>query len=92
MVPEVKRCNVTQCFYNQNNQCNAHAITVGSEQPKCETFLKANSHTQKNDQGEVGACHISQCMYNDSMYCHACDDIVVDWSQDSAMCTTFRPR
>jgi len=92
MVPEIKKCTVTQCFYNRTNQCHAHAITVGHDQPECDTFAQSSSSTDKQGAGEVGACHVTQCSFNDSMYCHACDDIVVGWSGDKAVCTTFRQR
>ncbi len=92
MVPEVKKCSVTQCFYNKKDECHAHAITVGSEDPVCETFIQTQSNTQKQGAGEVGACHVHQCSYNDQMFCHACDDIQVDMASGKAMCTTYRPR
>lgn len=91
MVPEVKRCSVSQCFYNLVDGCQAHAITVGSDKPMCETFAQSESQVNKKGAGEVGACHVKQCAYNDGMFCHSCDDIVVGWSADGAMCNTFRP-
>lgn len=90
MVPEVKKCTVTQCYYNHEQGCQAHAVTVGSDKPKCETFANSESHANKKGASEVGACHVTQCAHNDSMFCHACDDIVVDWSGDGAVCSTFR--
>ena len=92
MVPEVKKCMVGQCFYNRDQECRAHGITVGSDKPLCETFVQTMSHSEKQGASEVGACHVTQCSFNDSMYCHACDDIVVDLVGDSAMCTTFRAK
>lgn len=92
MVPEVKMCNVNQCFYNSDGMCCAHAITVGSDQPICETYMQAMSHTDRCGQGEVGACHVSKCAYNDGMFCHACSDIEVMKSGDTALCATFRQK
>lgn len=92
MVPEVKQCTVTQCFYNRSEECHAHGITVGHEQPICDTFAQASSTTDKQGAGDVGACHMTPCAYNDNMYCHACDDIRVDLKDNQAQCTTFRPR
>lgn len=92
MVPEVKKCDVKQCFYNTNNMCCAHSILVGSDQPICETFMESAGHTSKCGQSEVGACHVSQCQHNDSMFCHACDDIEVVLKGNQAWCNTFESR
>lgn len=92
MVPEVKKCTVQECFYQRNQECHAHAITVGSDAPVCETFAQTQSKTQKQGAGEVGACHVTQCSYNDSMFCHACDDITVEFKSGDALCTTFRQK
>ena len=92
MVPEVKMCSVTNCFYNSNNICCAHSILVGSSEPICETFMQSDSHTSRCGQSEVGACHVTQCDYNDSMFCRACDDIEVLWKNNQAWCNTFSPR
>lgn len=92
MVPEVKKCSVTQCFYNRDSECFAHAILVGSSEPVCETFMQTQQHTPKNGQSEVGACHVDQCVFNDLLSCHACDDIEVKWSGSDALCATFRQR
>lgn len=92
MVPEVKKCSVMQCFYNRENECFAHAILVGSDQPICETFNESGQHTNKYGEGDIGACHISQCEYNQGMFCHACGDIEVGWTNSKAMCLTFEPK
>lgn len=92
MVPEVKKCSVNQCYYNRDNECFAHAILVGSDEPICETFAEAGQHTNKRGQADIGACHISQCQYNVSLSCHACSDIDVGWQGNQAKCLTFEQR
>lgn len=92
MVPEVKKCSVTQCFYNKNNECNAHAILVGSSDPVCETYTPADRHTNKVGSAEVGACHVEQCSYNQQMFCHACGDIEVVFQENKAWCGTYEPK
>lgn len=92
MIPEVKKCTVTQCFYNRNNECNAHSILVGSDEPVCETYMESSNHTGKTGQSEVGACHIGQCEYNNNMFCHACSDIEVVMNQNKAWCNTYEQR
>jgi hypothetical protein len=93
MIPEVKKCDVTDCFYNKDMQCNAHGITVGSADPFCETYLPSSQQrTSKRGDGEIGACHVSNCTYNDNMYCHACGDIDVGKEGDKAVCKTYTPQ
>lgn len=92
MVPEVKKCTVKQCFYYRDEECRAHAILVGSDQPICDTFAHSNSKSDRQGAGEVGACHVTQCAYNNSMYCHSCDDIVVNFDGSNAVCSTFRQK
>ncbi|HOK54208.1 MAG TPA: DUF1540 domain-containing protein [Armatimonadota bacterium] len=92
MIPEVKSCTVTQCFYNRDNECYAHAILVGSDTPACETFAQAEAQNPPRGEGTVGACHITQCEYNYKMSCHACSDISVIWQNNQALCATYEPR
>ncbi|MHC4740494.1 MAG: DUF1540 domain-containing protein, partial [Planctomycetota bacterium] len=37
-MPKVVKCDVTECAYNIDEECNAHAITIGdSTNPRCDT-------------------------------------------------------
>lgn len=92
MVPEVKKCTVSQCFYNKDNECCARAVLIGSSEPKCETFIESHQHTKHPGQAEVGACHIENCQYNQSMCCHACGDIEIGFSNNQAWCNTFESK
>lgn len=92
MIPEVRTCSVTDCFYNVNRECNAHGITVGANDAICDTYMASQQHTSRRGDGEVGACHISRCAFNQEMYCQACDDIEVAKEGDRAVCETFSPR
>ncbi|MHB9038372.1 MAG: DUF1540 domain-containing protein [Armatimonadota bacterium] len=92
MVPEVNKCSVNQCFYNLNNECCAHSILVGSDEPICETYVPSQQQINRHGQAEVGACHIGKCAHNNDMNCHACSDIEVVLSNNQAWCNTFEPR
>lgn len=92
MIPEVKKCSVSQCFFNKENECRAHSVLVGSEEPTCETFAQSGQHSNNLGQSAVGACHITKCEYNHSMSCHACSDIEIGWQDNSAKCLTYEPR
>jgi hypothetical protein len=92
MVPEVKKCTVSQCFYNKDSECGARAVLVGSDEPVCETFIVSQQHTKHQGQAGVGACHIDNCQYNQSMSCHACSDIEIVFSNNQAWCNTFESK
>lgn len=92
MVPEVKMCSVSQCYYNRENECFAHSILVGSDEPVCETYTLSDMHTNKMGQAEVGACHVDRCEYNQGLFCHACGDIDVGMKNNQAWCNTFEPK
>ncbi|HOJ21491.1 MAG TPA: DUF1540 domain-containing protein [Armatimonadota bacterium] len=91
MMPPVKRCTVTECFYNQAGQCRACAINVGGSHPQCDTFMKSSTHAAPCDLGQVGACKVSQCKYNENLSCTA-PGIEVSHHLTHADCLTFEPR
>jgi len=46
MMPDIKKCNVIDCFYNRDNICHAEAITaegielsLHGQEPDCDTFV-----------------------------------------------------
>jgi hypothetical protein len=90
-MPDVKKCTVTQCYYNQQELCHANAIQVGSDHPMCDTYVQSNQHGLPADKGRVGACHVSQCEYNRSMSCVA-NGIEVGLHAEHADCITFEPK
>ena len=65
-MPPVKKCEVESCYFNNEQRCRAGAITVGSGEPRCETFAQSASHSRVDTQAEVGACHVTSCRYNKS--------------------------
>ena len=70
-MPNILSCEVTECAYNNKEECHAGAITVDGPEPLCETFFM---HTPKGgieDIGSVGACKNDVCMYNESLECTA---------------------
>lgn len=91
MMPEIKKCTMNECFYNQNDLCHANAILVGSDHAMCDTFIEKQNHALPADQGKVGACHMASCEYNEQLSCHA-DGINVGHHQGHADCFTYEPR
>lgn len=90
-MPEVDMCEVTKCFYNEDNQCHANAIQVGSDHAMCDTFIVSSSHGNPADVAMVGACHESDCVWNESLSC-ASDGINVGNHEGHADCLTFEAR
>ncbi|NLC59002.1 MAG: DUF1540 domain-containing protein [Armatimonadetes bacterium] len=91
MMPPVSSCDVTECFFNQNQQCHANAIQVGGDHPQCDTFTLSQKHATPSAKGQVGACKVSECRFNSELSCRA-PGIVVGYHQTHADCNTFTPR
>jgi hypothetical protein len=90
----VSQCKVTDCSYNDNQECHAYAITVGGdeEHPQCDTFIHATG--KGGDPGitaGVGACKVVDCRFNDSLECDA-REIDVLYKGSEPDCGTFQPR
>jgi hypothetical protein len=92
-MPVIKSCDVTECAYNQKNECHALAITVGdSRGPMCDTFWRMDTKGGDPAQtGHVGACHMSQCMFNMDLECQA-GGITVAKKGNEPDCITFKAR
>lgn len=86
-------CEALQCAYNKDGKCHALAITVGDDEPCCDTFF--NQREQKggftDSIGCVGACKVAECEYNNSLECTA-PGIHVVMNVDHPDCGTFEPR
>ncbi|MDR0967137.1 MAG: DUF1540 domain-containing protein [Myxococcales bacterium] len=88
MIPPVVNCDVERCFFNSDQKCHAGAITVGSSEPRCETFSESSVHSSMSSQAEVGACHVTDCRHNSQMRCSA-NGIEVVIHGDHGDCQTF---
>ncbi|MFA5516580.1 MAG: DUF1540 domain-containing protein [Desulfuromonadales bacterium] len=93
-MPKVSECSVSDCAYNNGQECKALAITVGEEpdEPICETFFVSSTHGGVKDSvAGVGACRAAECEYNDGFECTA-SDISVGYLGDEPDCLTFEAR
>jgi len=92
-MPFVSGCTVSECAYNINDSCRAHAITVGDGvHPGCDTFLGAPRHARNSKQSAgVGACKVTGCMHNEDYECVA-DSIRVGLTADTVNCLTYMGR
>ncbi len=90
-MPRVQTCTVTACGYNHNG-CHAFAITIGSTNSECDTFVETGDKGGSGQAlAQVGACKRSECRHNTDLECHA-PAIVVGESGDKADCLTFEAR
>ncbi len=88
----VSRCEVVDCAYNRNGNCEAIAITIGhGSHPACDTYFKSSQHTKAETQAGVGACKVINCEYNRDFLCSA-GSIEVGHGDDPADCLTFEER
>jgi hypothetical protein len=88
MTTAVRSCATTACSFNNNEGCNALAITVaGSEsQPTCGTFVQLDARRPvTSETSSVGACHRLECKFNSDLMCSA-EGIEVT---DTATCATY---
>jgi len=74
-MPNVTKCRINDCAYNQEQSCHATAITIGGRgQPNCDTFCRA-AVTDKaaafNFPAHVSVCTVTRCMYNSALQCQA---------------------
>lgn len=90
-MPQVARCQVRECSYNQSGACHALAITIGdTNHPKCDTFcVSSQKGGDPSATARVGACKTTICLYNEMMECQA-PAITVDVKGDEPDCVTFR--
>lgn len=85
-------CEATQCIYNRDKKCHTLAITVGDEEPYCDTYSPGDKKGGIKDMiGGVGACKVADCEYNDSFECTA-SGIHVVLKFDQPDCGTYRPK
>jgi len=86
----ILECDAIECAYNKNRQCHTHAITVGDEEPCCDTFYSAqNKGGIQEVTGHVGACKVDDCVYNKSLECTA-QGIHVVMNVDHPDCGTYK--
>ena len=92
-MPEVKKCDLSDCGYNVNSNGHAKAITVGDySNPGCDTFFGIERHTKETNWiVGVGACKVSDCKFNDDYECMA-KDISVGLKKGKVNCLAFTAR
>lgn len=91
-MPEVKKCEVSQCVYNMENNCHARAITVGDgSNAMCDTFADLSMHNSRREIAGVGACKVSSCTFNNDYECQA-ENITIGKFENQAKCTTYAAR
>ncbi|HNR51273.1 MAG: hypothetical protein BWZ01_00413 [Deltaproteobacteria bacterium ADurb.BinA179] len=92
-MPEITRCDATECSYNRDRQCHTMAITIGDAScPMCDTFVQTDaSGGDPSVIGRVGACKTSNCRYNEALECTA-ESINVGMHSRHADCMTFSSR
>lgn len=91
-MPKIIDCQAINCVYNINKKCHTPAITVGDDEPCCDTFYTSRNKGGFTDvNGGVGACKVTECEYNDSFECSA-SGIHVAIKKDHADCVTFKQK
>lgn len=85
-------CEATQCIYNRDGKCHTPAITVGDEEPCCDTYYQSGLKGGcQGSESKVGACKVADCEYNNSFECTA-SGVHIVMNVDHPDCGTFQPR
>ncbi|MFW5887853.1 MAG: DUF1540 domain-containing protein [Bacteriovoracia bacterium] len=89
-MPILTECKITECAYNDKNNCHAKAITVGdSSNPRCDTYFENNQHVSSpSELAGVGACKVGPCKFNEDFSCTA-SEVQVGMDQGQIKCLTF---
>ena len=91
-MPQVQACEATECLYNHDGKCHTFGITVGGDEPCCDTFMQGSQKGGMQDIiAGVGACHVSSCAFNSDFECSA-NAISVAMKSGHADCATYKPR
>lgn len=85
----VLTCTVTQCSYNEHEECLAPAVEVGSDHPECDTYTTGPASRTAHD-ALVRMCHVRDCTFNRQEGCTA-TGVTVGFHAEHADCMTFRP-
>ncbi len=89
-MPEVIGCEATECLYNSDGKCHTFGITIGDEEPMCDTYKSSKGKGGIEDiMAGVGACHTSSCKYNENYECSA-NSIIVKMKSGHADCGTYQ--
>ena len=88
----ITECNAAGCAFNKDGRCHAIAVTIGSRESSCDTYLPGGKKGGLEDvTAGVGACKMANCMFNKSLECTA-NGIKVATHASHADCMTFRAR
>lgn len=89
-IPMVSNCEITDCAYNINESCHAHAITIGDGlHPGCDTYFSNITHTTNTAiTAGVGACKVATCRHNSDFECKA-ESINVGHDKSGIRCLTY---
>lgn len=88
----IKECEATDCLYNTDGRCHTFGITVGGEEPCCDTFMQGDRKGGiASIMGGVAACHIAGCRLNSDFECTA-DGIRVSMKAGHPDCGTYQSR
>jgi hypothetical protein len=91
-MPNVLKCTVEECAYNEHENCHAMAITVDGPDPLCDTYFKTSRKGGVADIiGAVGACKNGECVHNQAFEC-AASGIEISRHEANAECDTFALR
>lgn len=89
----ISTCTVTACSFNNEQSCNAGAITVAGapDHAECGTFISLDVRGGlPTASAHVGACQRVECTHNKDLLCSA-ESVKIGSGADTADCLTYTP-
>lgn len=90
---DISTCTVTACSFNNDQSCNAGAITVAGapDRAECGTFISLDVRGGlPTASAHVGACQRVECAHNKDLLCSA-ESVKVGAGAGTADCLTYTP-
>jgi hypothetical protein len=88
-IARVIACEATDCLYNKKKRCHTFGITIGQQEPCCDTFFEsAVKGGPAHVQATIGACHVSHCVFNSNYECTA-ESVEIKATKGHPDCATF---
>lgn len=84
----VLTCMVSDCSFNEADECLAPSITIGGDHAMCDMYTRQPVSKAESD-AAVANCDIAQCAFNRLRACEA-SGVTVGMHSQHADCATFR--
>ncbi len=91
-MPQIVRCEETNCRYNEAAACRAGAVTIGvRRRPVCESRSRSVVQSAIGPViGTVEICHMRRCVHNENSLCTAFSGVSLVMRGTDPHCALFK--